>query len=57
MEYRRDLLQQHIDALRKENQAVDRSINAKTPTQREQARRWAKAWGLVARVGRPLRRN
>lgn len=42
---RRDIHQRQAYALRRLSLAVDRQIRAKTPPEKEQATRWAAAWG------------
>jgi hypothetical protein len=52
----RDIHQRHATAMRRASLAVDRAIRATTPAEKEKARRWAEAWGTIARV-HPLRRS
>jgi hypothetical protein len=51
---RGDIHQRHAYALRRFSLAMDRVMVVKSPGQKDQAKRWAAAWGHVAKLNIPL---
>lgn len=52
----RDVHERHISSKQRAELAANRATQATTEAEKERARRWAEAWGTVARV-HPLRRS